>query len=203
MPEEDSIATRASLLERLKNCEDQASWQEFFGCYWQLIYRVAKKGGLTDAEAEDVVQETVISVSKKLPGFVWDPKICSFKTWMLRMTRWRVIDTLRKRMPLVEPHEDQTGTPSLEKFADLSPPELEAVWDAEWEKSLLSAALERIKPQIKPDHYQIFDLSVLRELPISDVAEIMGVTAARIYLVKHRITRLIQKAIREIQISSQ
>ena len=74
MPEDDSIATRASLLDRLKDREDQPSWQEFFDCYWELIFRVAKKGGLTDAEAQDVVQETVISVSNKLPGFVYDPK---------------------------------------------------------------------------------------------------------------------------------
>jgi len=121
MTDDDSILTRASLLGRLKDQEDQASWQEFFDTYWQLIYRVAKKAGLTDCEAQDIVQETVISVARKLPGFIYDPKVCSFKTWMLRLTRWRIIDTRRKRLPQSVPatiDNDGTATLALERIAD-------------------------------------------------------------------------------------
>ena len=72
--DDTSIATRASLLERLKNLDDQAGWQRFFDTYWRLIYGVALKTGLTHAEAQDVVQETVISVAKHLPGFGTIPR---------------------------------------------------------------------------------------------------------------------------------
>ena len=44
-----------------------------------------EKAGLTDAEAQDIVQETVVAMANKLPGFIYDPKVCSFKTWMLRL----------------------------------------------------------------------------------------------------------------------
>src|SRR5215813_15103282 len=98
--DQSSLATRASLLGRLKNLEDQTSWQEFFDTYWQPIYRLAVKAGLTDSEAQDVVQETIITASKHLPAFRYDPKVCSFKTWLLRLARWRIIDQLRKRLPL-------------------------------------------------------------------------------------------------------
>ncbi len=205
MPDDDSIATRASLLDRLKNREDQASWQEFFDTYWPLIYRVAKKAGLTDAEAQDIVQETVISVANKLPGFIYDPKVCSFKTWMLRLTRWRIIDTLRKRLPhsvSSTTDGDGTATSMLERIPDESSFNLDAVWDEEWEKSLLSAALQRVKPLLKPEHYQIFDLYALRQLPVSQVAEIMGISAARIYLVKHRVAGLVKREIKELEAKS-
>jgi RNA polymerase sigma-70 factor (ECF subfamily) len=59
---EPFIATRWSLLSRLRNLDDQASWQDFFNTYWKLIYGVALKAGLNDAEAQDVVQETVLTV---------------------------------------------------------------------------------------------------------------------------------------------
>ena len=201
---DDSIATRASLLDRLKDREDQASWQEFFDTYWQLIFRVAKKAGLTDSEAQDVVQETVISVSNKLPGFTYDPKVCSFKTWMLRLTRWRVIDTFRKRLPqnAAAANGDGTATSPLERIPDESSLNLDAVWEEEWGKSLLAAALQRVKPVLKPEHYQIFDLYALRQLPVSQVAEIMGVSAARIYLVKHRVAALVKREIRELEAKS-
>ena len=205
MTDDDSIATRASLLDRLKDREDQASWQEFFDTYWLLIYRVAKKAGLTDAEAQDIVQETVIAMANKLPGFIYDPKVCSFKTWMLRLTRWRIIDTLRKRLPQSAPAADSNGTATsaLDRIPDESSLKLDAVWDEEWEKSLLSAALQRVKPHLKPEHYQIFDLCALRQLPVSQVAEIMGVSAARIYLIKHRVAALLKQEIKALRTKSE
>lgn len=207
MTDDDSIVTRASLLDRLKDREDQGSWQEFFDTYWQLIYRVAKKAGLTDAEAQDIVQETVIAMVNKLPGFIYDPKVCSFKTWMLRLTRWRIIDALRKRLPQSVPpatDNDATATASsgLDRIPDESSLDLDAVWDNEWEKSLLAAALQRVKPLLKPEHYQIFDLYALRQLPVSQVAEIMGVSAARIYLVKHRVAALVKREIKDLEAKS-
>src|SRR5262245_26498265 len=90
-------STRASLLERLKNWEDKESWREFFAIYWRLIYSTATKAGLSDAEAQDVVQETIITVAKKMPGFKYDPAIGSFKSWLLHTTRWKITDQFRKR----------------------------------------------------------------------------------------------------------
>src|SRR4051812_20079887 len=58
------IPTRATLLHRLKNWEDNSSWHEFFNIYWRLIYGIARKAGLREEEAQDVVQETLISVAK-------------------------------------------------------------------------------------------------------------------------------------------
>ena len=66
---EDSIPTRYSLLSRLQDREDQDSWKDFFDTYWRLIYSFAIKSGLTDAEAQDVVQETVISVAQDIQKF--------------------------------------------------------------------------------------------------------------------------------------
>ena len=96
-PKDELIPTRATLILRLKNWQDQSSWQDFFDTYWQLIYHVALKGGLREAEAQDVIQETMISVAKHMPTFKYDPAIGSFKAWLLNMTRWRITDQLRKR----------------------------------------------------------------------------------------------------------
>src|SRR5215471_3973075 len=92
-----SLATRESLLRRLQDCQDQSSWQEFYRTYADLIFRFAIKAGLTETEAEEVVQETVIGVARKLPDFKYDPAACSFKTWLLNQTSWRVKDQMRRR----------------------------------------------------------------------------------------------------------
>ena len=59
-----TVQTRRSLISRLRNLDDRDSWQDFFDTYWKLIYSVARKAGLTEQEAEDVVQETTAAVSK-------------------------------------------------------------------------------------------------------------------------------------------
>lgn len=95
----EPLATHASLLERLKDLDDQASWQEFYRTYRNVIFIFALKHDLTPAEAEEVLQETVITVARNLPGFEYDPARCSFKTWLFNLTLWRIQDQLRKRHP--------------------------------------------------------------------------------------------------------
>src|SRR6266436_3633656 len=94
----EPIPTRHSLLNRLKDWGDQTSWQEFFDTYWQLIYNVAVKAGLPDAEAQEVVQETVIAVARKIGEFKADPARGSFSAWLMQLTRWRIADQFRNRV---------------------------------------------------------------------------------------------------------
>ena len=80
MNDDTLIPTRRSLLMRLKEIDDHASWQEFFDTYWRLLYSVARKAGLADAEAQDIVQDTIVSVARGMPGFRYDPEVAAFKT---------------------------------------------------------------------------------------------------------------------------
>src|SRR5438552_9959233 len=109
---DDSYPTRPSLLVRLKDTEDQQSWQQFNDLYGKLIFGFAIKAGLTETEAQEVVQETLIAAAKNLPEFRYDPKVCSFKTWLLNVSHWRVTAQLRKQQPSVHlptSHDDPTG----------------------------------------------------------------------------------------------
>jgi len=94
---DELIPTRRSLLERLRDLDDQPSWREFFDTYWKLIYGAAIRAGLSDQEAEDVLQETVIGVARKMPEFKYDPAACSFKGWLMHVTRCRIADRFRRR----------------------------------------------------------------------------------------------------------
>jgi len=83
------IPTRQSLLNRLKDRDDSSSWKDFFDTYWFLIYGVARKAGLTDSEAQDVVQETIISVARKIPEFTYDPVATDVATSVDEVLRGR------------------------------------------------------------------------------------------------------------------
>lgn len=96
------LPTRRSLLTRLRNWDDEEGWRRFFDTYWRLIYGVARKAGLGDAEAQDVVQETVISVAKRMRQFRYDAGRGSFKSWLRLITRRRIADFLRERYRRLE-----------------------------------------------------------------------------------------------------
>jgi RNA polymerase sigma-70 factor (ECF subfamily) len=199
---EDSLATRASLLARLKDWENQASWQDFFETYWQLIYRVGLKAGLTDAEAQDAVQETVLAVARNIKGFQYEPARCSFKTWLMLITRQRILWQLKKRLPsyqhLASSQDETARTSTVERIPDPSAIDLDAVWDAEWQKNLMSAALERVKKQVSPRQFQIFDLYVLQDWSAGEVARTLRINVAQVYLAKHRISALLKGEVRKL-----
>jgi RNA polymerase sigma factor (sigma-70 family) len=197
------IPTRQSLLSRLKDWDDQTSWRVFFDTYWRLIYHAALKAGLTEAEAQDAVQETIISVSKHMPTFQYDAVNGSFKSWLLRLTQWRIADQFRKRQSGIEHRQFEpptsTETAAIERVPDPAPPAVEALWDEEWEGNLVRAALERVKRRVKPKQYQIFDFAVVKGWPVSEVAKAMGVSRGMVCLTKHRVGRLMKKEVTTLQ----
>ena len=87
----DSRRTRAGLLHQLKDWQDHDAWTEFFETYWRLIYRVALRAGLSNTEAEEVVQETVVAVARRMPTFEYD-RSKSFESWLLQITHRRIVD---------------------------------------------------------------------------------------------------------------
>jgi len=208
MPE--LIPTRATLIKRLKDWKDQSSWQDFFDTYWKLIYDIARKGGLKDDEAQDVVQETMVSVAKHIPTFEYDPALGSFKCWLLNMTRWRITDQLRKRGPAARgesgrpeeaPWGESAGSAAAEaeKVADENSPNLDALWEEEWEKNLLNAAISKIKRRLDPQKYQIFDLYTKKEWPPEKVAAAFHIPVNQVYLIKHRVTEMIKREVERLE----
>jgi RNA polymerase sigma-70 factor (ECF subfamily) len=197
------VSTRRTLVERLRNWSDQESWREFFNTYWKLIYAVALKSRLTDHEAEEVVQETVISVAKKMPEFRYDPEVCSFKGWLMRLTAFRILDQLRKRdraaFAKCMPARDPGSTATIDRVPDPASLKLDTIWDEEWEKNLVDAALEKVKLQIQPQHYQIFYLSAVKGLKAGQIARMLNLSTGRVYLAKHRVGALVKQEIERLR----
>lgn len=200
----DPAATRSSLIHRLKDWGDQGSWQDFFDTYWRLIYSVASRAGLRDVEARDVVQETVLAVAKQMQGGGYDRSKGSFKNWLCVITRRRIIDLLRRR---TDPRvcvgsgdgDETAGTGLLERQADPGSLDLDAVWEVEWQRNLVEAALERVRREVSPKQFQIYDLAVLRDMPVGEVTKLLKVNAAQVYLARHRVGALLKKEVRRLE----
>lgn len=200
-PDDEFIPTRATLIQRLKNWQDQASWQDFFDTYWKLIYGLARKLGLSEEDAQDVVQETMVSVAHHMPNFKYDPNVGSFKSWLRQLIRWRISDHLRRRGPGMMSLQVETETEEsslLKELPDHSQP-MEDFYEQEWQKNLLDAAVARVKRKLDPKRYQIFDFYVNRDWPPEKVAAALNIPVDQVYMAKHRITEMIKAEAKRLE----
>ena len=201
--EESSLQTRRSLLSRLRDFEDEESWQTFFDRYWRLLYNVARRAGLDDVDAQDVVQDTVMAVAREIPQFRYDPERGSFKNWLVRILRRRVSDHFRKlyRQPAlsgVSP-EMLEDTGEADAIVSRDGVSLSEAWDQEWRRSILDAAIAQVRAQANPKHFQVFDYCVLKEWPVAKVASTLGMNAAQVYLARHRVSQAVKRAVQQIE----
>jgi RNA polymerase sigma factor (sigma-70 family) len=195
--------TRKSLIARLDNWEDQKTWDEFYQTYWRLIYSVAIKAGLRPEEAFDCVQETILSIAKQSKKKLYDPEQGSFKTWLMNMTRWRINDQFRKRKKDTAmtggEWDDDRKTAVIDRVEDPNGDVLSRLWDVEWKKNVADAALARVKAQVSPKQYQIFDFYVIRQWDAQKVQEKLNVSMAQVYLAKHRVGAVLKKELAKLE----
>jgi RNA polymerase sigma factor (sigma-70 family) len=192
---DELIPTRASLLGRLKNSQDQASWQEFFDTYSGLIYGVARKAGLREDDAKGVLEATMKSVAEHMPKFRYDPELGSFKAWLRQIIGLQIISHTLQRRP-------SPGAPARDTDAMKSDPSgkaLDQMWEAEWKTNLLNAAVANVKRRLDPKKYQIYDLQVNRQWPPEKVSARMAVSVEEVTLAKQNITEMIQAEVKRLE----
>jgi RNA polymerase sigma factor (sigma-70 family) len=199
----DLSQTRHTLLQRLKDCGDDACWQDFFDTYWRLIYTTAIRAQLSPEEAEDVVQETMRSIERNIKKFKVGRQYGRFKPFLLRMTNWRIKDQKRKR-PLyaasyASSHEETGPLPDIDELPDPGSLEPDVQWQADWQQNLINSAVERIKTRVDPLDYQMFDLHVLKLWTASKVAALLNVKIGRVFSAKYNILRLIRKEVARLE----
>lgn len=199
-----SVPTRQSLLRRLKEQNDDESWHEFFKIYRPLIRGVAVQSGLTESEAQDVVQETMLTITRKLSGFEIGTERGSFKAWLLRITRRRIVDQFRKRPMRSDAcggsrSDDSSSTATEQRIPDPVSLNLEAVWDEQWKEHLLEQAMQRVKQQASPKEFLLFHQQAVKALPPRLVAEQYAVSLTRVYVARYRIQQMIKKEVRRLR----
>ncbi len=190
-----SLQTRHSLLNRLAECDDQAGWREFFERYWRLIYGFARKAGLGDADAQDIVQEVMLSVAKSV-GDYRKQQGGSFKGWLLTIVRRRMADHWRAKLP-----KQQLTVALPENISSLASDDdaLDRIWQEEWQSRLFEAAAQLVQQRVGARNFLIFDMLVRQEIPLKDVCRSLGVGAPQAYLAKHRVSRLMKQEVAKLR----
>lgn len=190
------LTTRPSLLRRLRSVEDHAAWAEFDRIYRQLIRAVALRRGLSSSEADDVVQETMLTLVRVMPRFEYDPDRCHFRGWLQQQAERRITDYLRRRPAregAARNPDDTRRTATIERLPDPASLEADAVWDKEWRRRILDLALDKLRHAVRPLHYQVFYLYAIKGQSPLQVARSLGVSVGQVYLLRHRVGRTFKR----------
>jgi RNA polymerase sigma factor (sigma-70 family) len=193
----DFPVTRASLLVRLRDPQDQAAWTQFVDLYAPLVYGYARKQGLQDADAADLSQEVLRAVAGSVGQLEYDPQRGAFRNWLFTIVRrklsnWRAAPGNRMRGS-----GDTVTHHLLELFP--APDGIEADWDAEWEQRLVAWACEQVRRDVAEINWQAFWRTAVEGRSSKQVAEELGVTIAVVYHARSRIVARLKELVQSVQ----
>lgn len=183
--------TRASLLQRVKNAEDQESWREFFHIYQPLLYRYARIRGLGREDAEELAQQCLTVLSQKMSTFEYVKEKGGFKHWLRRIANNKVNDMFKKRKMPVGKSGDFRRPQEREPAPD-------EAWERQWQKRHLQYCLLQVQQEVIATTYKAFEYHVLCSWPVEKVAETLSISVDQVYTAKSRITRRLRGKMRDL-----
>ena len=192
----ESLVTRCSLLMRLRDVSDTRAWAEFVDLYAPLVYRLARRHALQDADAADLTQEVLRVAVDALPRFTYNPRRGSFRGWLLTVARHRLFRLFeaRRRQP------QGSGDPEAERLLQSQPaPDEAADWERDYQKRLFECAAERVRGHFRPNTWDAFWRTGVLGEETRTVAESLGISVGAVYIARNRVLTRIRRQIERLE----
>ncbi len=185
--------TRASLILRLPTKADAQAWREFVGIYEPFLHRFVRRQGLQDADARELVQDVLLSVVQAVGHWQQDATRAKFRTWLFRIARNKLIDLLSKR----QRQATRTGGSGLLEVAQ---PE-RLVEDAllAHRRELFRWAAAKVKELVQLATWEAFWKTSVEELPVTDVAQQLGLTTGAVYIARSRVLARLKEELKTLE----
>jgi RNA polymerase sigma-70 factor (ECF subfamily) len=192
----ESPMTRRSLLVRLRDVSDTGAWEEFVDLYAPLIYRLARKHGLQDADAADLTQDVLRVTVDYLPRFRYDPGRGSFRGWLFTVAR----NQLRKSAQARKRQPQGSGDPRADALLQQqAAPEEIVEWEREYQQRLFEYAAECVRSQFRPATWEAFWRTSVDGQDTRTVAASLGLSVGAVYIARNRVTARIKQAVQKLE----
>jgi RNA polymerase sigma-70 factor (ECF subfamily) len=191
----EAPATRLSLLVRLCDARDDGAWSQFVEIYAPLVYGYARKHGLQDADAADLTQEVLGAVSGGIRRLDYDPRRGTFRGWLFTVVRNKLRNFLAAQS---RPGRGTGDTDAQHRLQELPAREQDetAWWDQEYERRVFAWAAEQVRGSFQESTWRAFWLTAVEGKTGPEVARILGMSVAAVYLAKGRVMARLKETIR-------
>jgi RNA polymerase sigma factor (sigma-70 family) len=190
-------STRYSLLVRIQDPQDHAAWLEFLAIYEPLVYSLARRKGLQDADARDLCQDVFRAVAKAVGAWKPDPARGTFRGWLFRIARNLLINHLQ--------HERRqtraTGDSDVLRLLDAQPTngdEHARTIEFEYRRRLFQVAARGIETEFTSATWQAFWQTAVESLPVVRVAEALEMSVGAVYIARSRVLARLRERVQQI-----
>ena len=197
MPVDDSPLTRASLLVQLRTGSNHVAWQEFVRLYGPVIYGFARQRGLQDADAADLMQDVMRSVSTSIGRLEYDRRQGTFRGWLFTITRNKIFNFLSARRIRPQGSGDSTTNRLLNAQPEAS--DGSEAWELEYQRRLAALAMDRIKGEFQDKTWRAFWRTAVEGLSAAEVSQEVGLSPGAIYVAKSRVLARLKEAVESIR----
>lgn len=195
-----TTTTSLSLLENLRAGGGERAWRDFFLRYGPLLIAFSRRLGLSDEDAQDAVQETLLTVHREFAALSepFDRSKGRFKAWLLGIARYKVLDMLRRN------HRRLAGQAAMasevsDHRENLQEAEIERIFDLEWHRAQLGHCLKLVARDCDPAVYQAFELYAIHGQPPEQVAKLLGLSRNAVYISKTRVLKRIRSVLAQLR----
>ncbi len=193
----DSPPTRASLLVQIRDAANQGAWHEFIRLYGPIVYGFARKRGLQDADAADLMQDVMRSVASTISRLDYDRNRGTFRGWLFTVTRNKVFNFLSARRARPIGSGGTTVNRLLETHPDGS--DGSEVWEAEYQRRLAAIAMERVRGEFQESTWRAFWLTAVDGLPVAEATKQLGLSPGAVYVAKSRVLARLKEEVETIR----
>jgi RNA polymerase sigma-70 factor (ECF subfamily) len=194
----DSPATRASLLLRIRDPNDTEAWRQFVDVYASVVYGFARRRGLQDADAADLMQEVFRTVAASAGRLEYDPERGSFRNWLYTVTRNKLYNFLDGQRRHARGSGDSATQERLEGQA-VRPDDAASLWDQEYERRVFGWAAEQVRGEFQENTWQAFWLTAVEGLGAREAGERLGLSPGAVYVAKSRVLARLKEQVRQLQ----
>jgi RNA polymerase sigma-70 factor (ECF subfamily) len=196
----DAPLTRASLLVRIRDGRDHEAWRQFVELYAAVVYGFARKRGLQDADAADIMQEVLRSVASAAGRLEYDPSRGSFRGWLFTITRNKVFNFLAAARHRLGDGSGDTGVrEKLEAQPGRASDQDLASWDEEYEGNLAAVAMRRVQGEVQQATWQAFWRTAVEGQNAREVGIALGMTPGAVYVARSRVLARIKDEVRQLE----
>ena len=187
----ESVKTDILLLEGIRNQEED-EWSKFYDRYALVVYNFARKLGCSPEMAEDILQDSMMTLWRVLPRFQYNPKRGKFRSFLFKIAETKIRDTYR-RNKRYKPISSNGEYLSSDKDCDreIGTEVMEYHWDHAFEENILSKAILVVQEKVQPTTFKSFLKVFIEKKEVKEVAKILNIPPNRVSQHKHTVCKLI------------
>lgn len=189
--------TQVSLILRLRDRSDAEAWEQFVSIYHPLIWSVAKRLQMSDADANDACQNTLLRLSQVVHQWSPNKSNSNFRGWLFRVARNCMLRQFEKEGRRTISAVDQEGEQFLDQLAE-DGVKGETLFQLEFRRQQFAIAIETVRPSVKPLYWEAFQLSYIENLGIKETAERLETDVKTVYVARHRVLNRIRSEVNQL-----